>query len=261
MTQSKSKLEVRHFDAVGPKKADLLFIHGAWLSAWYWESFFIPYFTNLGYDCTALSVRGHGESQGSLTFATASDYVADVHTVAQTLSSPVLIGHSMGGFIAQLYAAKYPVRGIALLTSIPPSGLLGLVLRTVMSHPIKFLKCWATWSLYPIVEDKDIARSLLFSRDPTQNDKDAYVARLKPESFLAFITGLLPVSKKAAANPAKKLVIGAQLDGTFTPKEVMQTAKFYRVEPHFVQGSHMVMLEDNWHETAAIIEQWLAQNF
>ena len=261
MDRNKFKLEVRHFDAIGPKKATLLFIHGAWLSAWNWEPFFIPYFTNLGYECTALSLRGHGNSQGSLNFSITSDYVADVHEVAQSLDSPILIGHSLGGLIAQLYAAQYPVRGLALLASVPPAGLMGITLRTAISHPLKLLKCFATWSLFPIVEDKDIARALLFSRGPTQNDKDSYVARLKSESFLAFITGLLPVSRKAAANATKKLVIGAKEDRAFTKKEMMQTANFYGVDPHFVEGSHMLMLEDSWHETAALIEQWLARNF
>jgi pimeloyl-ACP methyl ester carboxylesterase len=62
----------------------------------------------------ALNLRGHGDSPVSkpLNKCTMADYVDDVRWVADTLpTTPVLIGHSMGGFIVQKYlerAAQHP---------------------------------------------------------------------------------------------------------------------------------------------------------
>lgn len=41
----------------------LLFIHGAWHGAWCWEKF-LSYFAEHGYESHALSLRGHGNSEG-----------------------------------------------------------------------------------------------------------------------------------------------------------------------------------------------------
>jgi pimeloyl-ACP methyl ester carboxylesterase len=48
------------------------------------------------------------------TFATAAD---ELHTALTSLGieRPVLVGHSVGGALAQLYAARYPVAGVVLV--------------------------------------------------------------------------------------------------------------------------------------------------
>ena len=42
----------------------ILFVHGICHGAWCWQPNFAPYFTDLGYDGHALSLRGHGGSAG-----------------------------------------------------------------------------------------------------------------------------------------------------------------------------------------------------
>ena len=48
------------------------------------------------------------------TFAAAAD---ELHTALQTLNidRPIVVGHSLGGAVVQIYASKYPVRGIVLV--------------------------------------------------------------------------------------------------------------------------------------------------
>jgi pimeloyl-ACP methyl ester carboxylesterase len=51
-----------------------------------------------GYEVHALSLRGHGNSEGrdKIKWMSANEYVADVKQVIQGLSQPpILIGHSM----------------------------------------------------------------------------------------------------------------------------------------------------------------------
>ena len=84
----------------------LLFVHGAWHAAWCWEENFLGFFADRGYRAVALSLRGHGNSatEKPLRVCTVADFVEDIATVADTLPSPpVIIGHSMGGFLVQNY--------------------------------------------------------------------------------------------------------------------------------------------------------------
>jgi pimeloyl-ACP methyl ester carboxylesterase len=54
------------------------------------------------------------------------DYLDDVQSATDSLGSqPVLIGHSMGGFIVQKYLAKRRAPAAVLMASIPPQGVLG----------------------------------------------------------------------------------------------------------------------------------------
>ena len=85
-------------------RTPLLFVHGAWHAAWCWDEHFLPYFAAHGYEAHAVSLRGHGSSPGPkrLSWVSTADYVADVAaTVQQFAVPPVIIGHSMGGFVVQ----------------------------------------------------------------------------------------------------------------------------------------------------------------
>src|SRR5689334_18609316 len=86
--------------------APLLFVHGAWHAAWCWEEYFLNYFADRGYRASAVSLRGHGKSTTPkpLRSCSLADYVDDIESVVESLPvRPVLIGHSMGGFVVQKY--------------------------------------------------------------------------------------------------------------------------------------------------------------
>jgi pimeloyl-ACP methyl ester carboxylesterase len=55
------------------------------------------------------------------------------------------------------------------------------------------------------------------------------------------------------------LVLGAALDGFFTPDEVRATARAYRAESQLVEGmGHNMMLEPGWREVAQRVDTWLS---
>ena len=107
-------------------KAPLLFVHGAWHGAWCWDEHFLDFFAAKGYRSLALSLRGHGKSPAPkpMQFCSIADFVDDVASVVDNLPTrPVLIGHSMGGFVVQKYLESHDAAGGVLLASIPPSGI------------------------------------------------------------------------------------------------------------------------------------------
>src|SRR5262249_37877386 len=102
----------------------LLFIHGMLHGAWCWDVHFLDYFTRHGFDAHAVNLRGHGASEGrdTLRWTRIADFVEDVGAAVSGLSSPpVLIGHSMGGFVVQKYLEQHDMPGAVLLSSPAPS--------------------------------------------------------------------------------------------------------------------------------------------
>src|SRR3954469_12840970 len=95
---------ISHTPARRAKPTKLLFVHGAFVAAWCWDDNFLPYFAEHGFAAHAVSLRGHGGSEGraELSSTTVNDYEADVQLVASHLGAPVaVIGHSMGAMVVQ----------------------------------------------------------------------------------------------------------------------------------------------------------------
>jgi pimeloyl-ACP methyl ester carboxylesterase len=110
----------------------LLFIHGTLHGAWCWEAHFLDYFAQHGYAAHAVSLRGHARSEGPahLRWTRIADYVEDLASAVRQLpGSPILIGHSMGGFIIQKYLETHSAPGAVLLSSAPPGGMLPAAIR------------------------------------------------------------------------------------------------------------------------------------
>src|SRR3954447_2530482 len=109
-----------------PTGAPVLFVHGAFAGAWMWREVFMPFFARRGRACAAVSLRGHGASEGraGLRAARLSDYRDDLQRAFAALPEPpVVVAHSLGGLLAQQLIGREEMRALALLASLPPEGL------------------------------------------------------------------------------------------------------------------------------------------
>ena len=237
----------------------LLFVHGAWHAAWCWDEYFLPYFAARGYAAHALSYRGHGASSGSQRNATIDDYVADVAQVAATLDRPpVVIGHSLGGFVAQHYLTQYTAPAGVLMASIPPHGALRTTLNSAAHQPLDAVRAPLGWSLYPFVDTPAKSRHHLFSDDLPDTDLQRYFSRIEHESFRALLDICLLRRVRPARNTAPMLVLGAERDRVFTVEEVHATARVYHTDADiFPNMAHDMMLEADWEKVANKIADWL----
>jgi pimeloyl-ACP methyl ester carboxylesterase len=236
----------------------IVFVHGAWHGAWCWLEHFVPYFVANGYRCVAFSLRGHGASPGHWRFAGMSGYVADLAQVTAGLDAPpIIIAHSMGGFILRKYLEKYSAAAAVLLASVPPAGVLGTTLRIASRHPLAFVKANLSLSLWPIVGTPALAREAFFSADTTEVQVKKNFDRLQPESFIAFIQMLL-MRPRPKLDDVPVLVLGAADDTIFTEKEVDATAQASGVEATIFENmAHDMMLEPRWQAVADRIIDWL----
>jgi pimeloyl-ACP methyl ester carboxylesterase len=126
----------------------LLFVHGAFQGAWCWDVNFLDFFAERGFRVVALSFRGHGSSTVGkpLRLCSISDFVGDVASVAGTLKWPILVGHSMGGFVVQKYLQEHDAPAAVLLASVPPHGHLPALLRLIRRYPWRSSKFALTGS-------------------------------------------------------------------------------------------------------------------
>src|SRR3984957_8062575 len=96
--------------------APVVFLHGALLNSDLWSQQ-MEAFSDL-FECVAYDLRGHGRSGPcSLKRYSIGTFAEDLVEIldALELRRPILCGLSMGGMIAQTFAAKYPEQVRALV--------------------------------------------------------------------------------------------------------------------------------------------------
>jgi pimeloyl-ACP methyl ester carboxylesterase len=240
----------------------LLFVHGAWHAAWCWDEHFLEFFAALGYRAVAVSLRGHGRSPGGkrLRWKRIQQYVDDVAATAAELPiRPVLIGHSMGGFVVQQYLEQHTAAGAILVAPIPPTGVLPVTLRIARHHTVPFVKVNVFMRLGPLVATPKLARDLLFSAATPDKQVNSYQPRLQDESYRAFLDMLvLDLVRTKHVNPVPMLVLGAEHDAIVTQLQIRRTAAVYGAEVQiFPEMGHDMMLEPGWQAVAERMESWL----
>lgn len=106
------------------RRRPLLFIHGELTGSWVWERY-LSYFASRGWEGHALNLRNHYWSQAvEVTSIDFEDYLDDVIGVLDRLgTSPVVIGHGLGGLLALKVAERRTVAAIVLMDSELPRDL------------------------------------------------------------------------------------------------------------------------------------------
>lgn len=240
--------------------APLLFVHGVGHAAWCWDEHFLEFFADKGCRALAVSLRGHGNSPTSkpLRSCSLADYVDDVASVAESLpAQPLVIGHSMGGFVVQKYLERHDAPAGVLMASFPPRGSLGLGLHKLKLHPWLMAKNAVTGRFLPTVNTPTLAREAFFSEGTAESDVVRYAQRLQEESPKALFETIFRRAKSELINTLL-LVLGAECDGGLTRNVVLATARAYRTEAEFFPNmGHNMMLEPGWQAVAERINGWL----
>lgn len=260
------RLELLTRPAVGPARATpLLFVHGAFAAAWCWDEHFLPWFAARGYAAHALSLRGHGGSDGRafLNDSSIADYVDDVAQVVDALPSPpLLIGHSMGGFVVQKYLERYEAAGAVLMASVPPRGLAGPGLSLVVWNPAAALTLGSAQAFGESWGSPAAMQDALFSSSLGADQAIDYLARMGPESTRAMLDMFgadLPSPGKMNACPM--LVMGAADDALIPGAFVRATARGYDAPLRILDGiGHLMMLDVAWRTAADCLLDWMRQN-
>lgn len=239
-------------------KTPLFFQHGAWHGAWCWE-LWMDYFTSLGYEVHAISLPGHGNSSQNrhINLYTLQNYVDVMAGEIEKVSpKPVLIGHSLGGAIAQRYLESHQLPGAVLLATLPSSGMFQMMARFMRRHPLYTMVQLLTLDIS--FKTPELAHEA-FLNPKTGIDVPAYQKRLVRESM--GIQRLWFPLDRVNAEKTPVLVVGAGNDIIFTVAEQEATAKKYNGKCVIIKDqAHNLMMESAWRETADVIHDWLSQN-
>lgn len=274
------ELKVRHQSANGSPKGSIIFVHGICHGAWCFENF-MDFFSENGYECFALNLRGHGDNnRKGLTFATLSQYESDVKKCVEycidycskngIIEKPFLLGHSMGGAVVQKYIKNHfdNIKGLILFASATAKrmpyfktlfGLRKKNLRTAV------LKAWGKE-----VSDEDIASSAFFdNRIEAMNDIARYNKLLHRESFVITLASLyLPYYKGKYNGNIPILTIGSKIDSYFPEESLIRTANVYDCTEENKEKQciilddlcHDMMLDPKWKKTAQYILKFMENN-
>lgn len=117
MTLAYKGIEI-NYNTVG-KGTPLVFLHGFLENATMWDTI-IPYFSD-HYQCITIDLLGHGKTDSLSYLHKMEDMAKAVKAVLDTLiiDNPIVIGHSMGGYVALAYIDQFPEKtsGLVLLNS------------------------------------------------------------------------------------------------------------------------------------------------
>ena len=241
----------------------LLFVHGSCHAAWCWDEHFLPYFAERGFDAHALSLRGHGESaiRGSLRWTSIADYVADVGQVAAMLPrEPVVIGHSLGGFVVQKYLERHEAPGAVLVAPAPPVGRGRMLAGMILRDPWLAMKVLGSMEPYTMFATPERCRRFLFSPATDEKVVQDCWARLGRESYLAWLRMLwLPPDASRIRGTPMLLLAGAE-DRIIPGDPLRRTAQRYDADIQTLPDvGHDIMLEANWQQAADAMLDWLHQ--
>jgi len=249
-------LSVDHAVAHQVTRPRVLFIHGYFATANVWTEW-LPFFAARGFPAYAVNLRGRAGSMPDIDLGRASiqDFVDDAASVAAHFDAPPLVvGHSMGGLVAQCLAARGLARAAALITPAPPRGIPVLTPRVAIKQ-LKYLPAIVRSRL--VVPDREDLRTLVLNRVP-HDAQDAMLDQLVPDSGRAgrdmSLTGV-PVD--AARVRCPMLAVTAD-DDRFVPQHVVaKVARRYAAPLHtFKDHGHMIVNEPEWETLADLVARW-----
>lgn len=246
----------------------VIMVHGAFCGGWTFDDFRRP-FEGAGLQVLTPDLPGHAPG-GSVAGLSMSDYAkALVETCRACEVPPVLVGHSMGGLVAQMAAARLGqegagVAGLVLLAPSPGWGVSGSTMEEAVSA--MSLYALGPFWLQAIAPDHGLAAAYSLDRfEP--GTRRAVTSRMTAESGRAlwevlnwWLDPFMTTLVSPGAIKAPTLVLAGEKDVIHPPVTVRQTAKRLGAEFRQMDGmSHWLPGEPGWLDVAAASLRWMAQ--
>jgi pimeloyl-ACP methyl ester carboxylesterase len=268
------------------QKIPLLFIHGANGNASYMENY-MNFFSRAGYDAYAINLRGHHPSdrESALGRVTVQDYADDVKDVMKSLQieNSALVGHSMGGLIAQMAAAQsQKISALVIIGSAPPGGfsllppvyfwLLNEFTNSFpyppMLRPSRIKKYLSLFSIFltsfgglldhKLIRPNYSIVSELFLNNVAQEKKKSVYSALVPESYTVAFQIAKGVRVDVDSIRCPKLVVVGKKDLMATEALQKRLAEYLQADfMAYEQLAHLLMIENGWEKPAMDIQLWL----
>lgn len=260
-------IEILHRPVRRPRALPpLLFVHGAYMGAWCWDVHVMPALAARGFDCHAVSLRGHGESIGArdLDRFGLADYVDDVaYAVGRMARVPIVIGHSMGAVVAQHYARRHRVAGVVMIAGVPPLGLVAASIELGLRAPDLYTQFALIQSgQHHLIDSRRLSRAV-FADDMPLPQALTYFGRMQRESRRVFAELAWPHMCSVRLAPDTPVaVLGGAQDRLFSVPGVRAAALWHGTQAQILPGlGHTLMLDRDWERAVAWLADWITATF
>ena len=244
-------------------------IQGAFTGPVVWDGF-AEKFRDAGYKTHAPCLRHHEGDKtppASLGQTGLRDYAGDLEEFLHSLDAPpILVGHSMGGLLAQMLAAKEKVRALVLLAPSPPWGVPPSTLFEIASAQAMLLNV-GFWNSLLEARDHVLGRHGLERLAPPA--REALLARLVPESGRAIFEVMhwgLDMSRASEVEVGDSdcplLLIAGGEDRINPPGTVERIAALYGKRGRYEKAAgmnHWLPGEPGWENVATRALEWLEE--
>ena len=247
-------------------KPPVIMIHGGFCGPWAWDDF-AARFRDAGYKVETPALRHHdgGKPPQALATTSLADYAADLKKlIAETKAPPILVGHSLGGLLAQMLAARCEIAAAILLApsapwGVPPSTLFEIGVAQGLMLRVGF------WSM--ILEPNfDIAAAHSLDRFPKEQRREIF-EKFVPESGRAAFEVLhwgLDMARASEVDVRKvdcPLLFLAGSEDRLSPRgTVERAAALYKDRAQFEivpDMSHWLIGEPGWEAVCDRCLTWL----
>ena len=268
-------------EAITPRPAEkksgsktIVFIHGMFMTPLSWESW-QRYFEAQGFKTYAPAWPQHQETpavlrqhlpNAALNALTLADVLAEYRKIIDALpEKPILVGHSMGGLIAQLLLAEGRGTAGVAIDSAPPQGMISLHWSFLRSN----------WPVISPFEDEKEA--VLLDRSqfayaftnclPEAEEPAIYAKYAVPESRLVGKASLTDVTKIDFSKKAAPLLFVAGGEDHIIPASLnFKNFEAYAEAPSrtefklFPGRCHWTVGQKNWQDVASYVLTWIKVN-
>jgi pimeloyl-ACP methyl ester carboxylesterase len=246
----------------------IVMIHGMWCSGWHWNNY-KDFFKVRGYECVIPTLRYHNidpkdRPHPKLGTTSLLDYAEDLENLIRRLDQkPILMGHSMGGLLAQILGSRGLAKALVLLTPASPSGINALK-PSVFKSFWSILTKWGFWKdAHPLSYETAVYSMLNLL--PAEDQKAVYERCAYESGRAASEIGFWIFDSKAASKVDESkvtcpvLVISGAEDKITPPSVVRKVAKKYKGSTYkeFKNHAHWVIGEPGWEKSAEFISEWL----
>ncbi len=248
-------------DDTDQQRLPVVLIHGLGGGTWGWENF-QNYFAAQGRASYALELPLHAPGAGvdpRLGSYSVETYALHCAAAVAQIGPCFVIGHSMGGLIAQKLAETIPNPGYVFLCSAPPWHMFRKAYWPMWKHVL----CGPLRQLFsPVRRDSvlmadGMAAKLVNNRIPVE-ERAELAKRDVPDSgraTLQMILGLVKVDERHIASPC--LVVGGEADGLIRAEEQRRIAQYFGCPLRLFDRGHMLIIEEGWEEVAAYLDEWM----
>jgi non-heme chloroperoxidase len=250
----------------------VVLIHGTNAGPWTMSNF-VGHFEQRGFRCHSPAYRHHDqppseETSKLLAGISIADYVKDIAGFVETLDAPpILVGHSLGGVVAQKLAVRGLAGAIVLLNG---SVNWGVLPTTDQERALgkMFMSAGTFWEGTLLPDFETMARFGLNKLDPIE--QRSVFDRLGPESgrvmFELFFwifddNQTTKIDYEAVTCPI--LMVSGSDDLAIPPSTARLIAERHgpRVTFHEAQGfGHYLTLEPEWRKIAEVCVDWMTKH-